>query len=90
MRAPTGPRVFVVTGCASGIGRSLARRLHADGHSLLATDVNEEGLRKSAGADGWAGSDRAVVRALDVRDPRAWRDALHAAVERWGRLDVLV
>jgi 3-oxoacyl-[acyl-carrier protein] reductase len=90
MKKPPPSQTFVVTGCASGIGRSLARRLHAMGHSLLATDVNEVGLREAAEADGWAASERAVARALDVRDPRAWRETIAAAVERWGRLDALV
>src|SRR4051812_34587923 len=34
----------VVTGAASGIGRSLAELLHARGTSLLLADVNEQGL----------------------------------------------
>ena len=83
-------RTFVVTGGASGIGRSLVRRLHGLGHRVLATDVNEPGLRSAAEADGWAGSERAVGRVLDVRDPAAWRDVVADAATRWGRLDVLI
>jgi len=86
----SSPRTFLVTGCASGIGRSLARRLHQLGHSLLATDVNEAGLGGAAEADGWANSERAIARTLDVRDPRAWREVVAETVDRWGRLDVLV
>jgi 3-oxoacyl-[acyl-carrier protein] reductase len=83
-------RTFLVTGCASGIGRSLAQRLHQLGHLLVATDVNEVGLRHVAEADGWAGSERVILHPLDVRDPTAWREVVAETVERWGRLDVLV
>jgi 3-oxoacyl-[acyl-carrier protein] reductase len=88
-RAITGQVVFL-TGCASGIGRSLARRLYAQGNLLVVTDVNEVGLRQVAEAEGWGDPARAMVRPLDVRDPAAWRAAMAAALERWGRLDVLV
>jgi 3-oxoacyl-[acyl-carrier protein] reductase len=90
MKQPSQPRTFLVTGCASGIGRSLARRLHRLGHSLLAADVNELGLRQAAETDGWAESERSILRVLDVRDPGAWREAVATVVDRWGSLDVLV
>jgi NAD(P)-dependent dehydrogenase (short-subunit alcohol dehydrogenase family) len=41
--SPTGKTV-VVTGAASGIGRSLARQLADAGASLVITDINAEGL----------------------------------------------
>jgi 3-oxoacyl-[acyl-carrier protein] reductase len=85
----TGQVVFL-TGCASGIGRSLARRLYGQGNLLVVTDVNEVGLRQVVEAEGWGDPARAMVRPLDVRDPAAWRAAMAAALERWGRLDVLV
>jgi 3-oxoacyl-[acyl-carrier protein] reductase len=83
-------QVVLLTGCASGIGRSVARRLYADGHSLLVTDVNEAGLRTVSEAEGWSDPARVLVRGLDVRDPKVWRAAIAAVVERWGRLDVLM
>jgi len=83
-------QIMVVTGCASGIGRALARTLYERGHSVLLTDVNEEGLRQAAEADGWSDPSRAVLQRLDVRDPGAWRQTVRDAVSRWGRLDVLV
>jgi len=80
---------MVVTGGASGIGRGLARRLYEHGHSLLVTDVNEEGLRKAAEADGLRDAGRVSLLRLDVRDPAAWAAAVGSVVSRWGRLDVL-
>ena len=37
-------KVAIVTGAASGIGQAIARRLHAEGASVLGGDLNIEGL----------------------------------------------
>lgn len=81
--------VFLVTGCASGIGRHLTRALAQLGHSVLATDVDEAGLRAAATADGWP-EGRVVLRRLDVRDQGQWQAALDAAVAAFGHVDVLL
>lgn len=39
-------KVCVVTGAASGIGRSIARRFHAEGATVVAVDLDEAGLEK--------------------------------------------
>lgn len=80
--------VFLLTGCASGIGRHLTRALSSLGHQVMATDVNEPGLAEAAKTDGW--TERASRRALDVRDPVQWQAALDATVKTFGRLDVLM
>lgn len=75
----------VVTGAGRGFGREIARRLVARGYAVLATDVDEQAARETAGelgAGAWA-------RALDVRDPEAHRAAAAEASER-GRLAVWV
>ncbi len=83
-------QVILVTGCASGIGRSVARRLHRQGNQLMVTDVNEAALSQTSEAEGWTDSASVIVRPLDVRSPGEWRAALAAVVERWRALDVLV
>lgn len=82
-------QVMVLTGCASGIGRHLAGVLAAQGHRLLLTDLNLPGLHEAAQQAGWDPT-RTALRQLDVRDAAAWNGALDAAIERWGRLDVLL
>lgn len=80
-------RRVLVTGCASGIGLDLARRLAGDGHRVLATDVEIAKLENAATA--WAGDD-VELRALDVRKPEAWQTAVGVMDERWGGIDTLV
>jgi len=79
-------KVTVVTGAASGIGESIARRFVAEGARVLLTDVNaEEGERVAAqlGAN-------ALFMRQDVSDPDAWQALAALVRERYQRLDVLV
>jgi NAD(P)-dependent dehydrogenase (short-subunit alcohol dehydrogenase family) len=81
--------VFLLTGCASGIGRHLTRALSSLGHQVVATDVNETGLGEAAKADGW--NDALVLRRkLDVRDPADWQRTLEATLATFKKLDVLM
>jgi meso-butanediol dehydrogenase/(S,S)-butanediol dehydrogenase/diacetyl reductase len=82
-----GGKVAVVTGGTSGIGRAVVHRLHGEGASVVFC-----GRRAAAGEDVAAelGTGRAVFVAGDVTG-RADRERLHAeAVDRFGRLDVVV
>jgi len=77
-------RTWLITGCSTGIGRALAERLIAKGERVFATARNPEQLR-----DLVVGHDNAHALKLDV-DVAADIKAAVAAVERAGRLDVLV
>lgn len=41
-------KVVVITGGASGIGRAIARRVHAEGGSVIVVDINMTGSTKSS------------------------------------------
>lgn len=80
------PRVAIVTGSSSGIGEGIARALAADGFAVVinsATSV-EAGEKLAAELPGTS-----YVQA-DVADPADAARLVESAVERHGRLDVLV
>jgi 3-hydroxybutyrate dehydrogenase len=72
----TDGRAALVTGAASGIGRAIAQRLTADGVSVLGVDRRAEGPVDMFEAD--------------LCDEGANAAAVDAALERFGRLDIVV
>jgi NAD(P)-dependent dehydrogenase (short-subunit alcohol dehydrogenase family) len=84
---PATPRVAIVTGAGSGIGRASALALLADGYCVALAGRRAEQLERTAADSGAA--NRALVVPTDVSDPQAV-DALFArALAAFGRLDVL-
>ena len=81
-------KTALITGAASGIGKTTARMLAARGACLMLVDVNQqlgdETVRLIEGEGGRA----AFVRA-DVRDEVQMKGAFDQAVARFGRLDIV-
>ncbi|WP_435172142.1 3-oxoacyl-ACP reductase [Actinacidiphila sp. bgisy145] len=75
-------RVAVITGAGSGIGLASARRLAAEGASVVCVDIDED-----SGAAAAAEVGGLFVRA-DVTDEDAVRGMYETAVATYGRLDV--
>jgi NAD(P)-dependent dehydrogenase (short-subunit alcohol dehydrogenase family) len=82
-------KAAVVTGAAGGIGRWLAAGLGAAGAAVLITDLDEDGLADAHGLLRSAGVDAESLQ-IDLRGDDAPERIVTAAVERLGRLDVLV
>jgi NAD(P)-dependent dehydrogenase (short-subunit alcohol dehydrogenase family) len=80
-----GKRV-IVTGAGRGIGRAIAQRFAGEGAELLLLGRTREPLEETAGLCG----ERAYVHVADVGRADAVEGAVDAAMERWGRIDVLV
>jgi rhamnose utilization protein RhaD (predicted bifunctional aldolase and dehydrogenase)/NAD(P)-dependent dehydrogenase (short-subunit alcohol dehydrogenase family) len=82
-RPPFAGRIGLVTGAASGIGRACAAALLDRGACVVGVDRSREVVGTFSGA-AWLGVP------ADVTEPEAQRDALAAAVERFGGLDIAV
>ena len=78
-------KVWLVTGAGRGMGVDIVKAALAAGHAVVATGRNPEKVGSVLGAQ-----DDLLVVALDVTDPNAADVAVQAAVERFGRIDVLV
>ena len=86
----TRPRVFLITGAASGIGAAIARSLAAPGTAmLLHTRRNQAGLDAVAAAVRAAGADTTAALA-DLAEPGQAETLIQQAVTRFGGLDVLI
>src|SRR4051794_7254646 len=88
-RGPVSARVAVVTGAGSGIGRASALALAGSGWTVVLAGRREDALAEVAAAAP-AGSGALTVVPTDVTDEDAVRRLFDVAVERHGRVDLLV
>jgi NAD(P)-dependent dehydrogenase (short-subunit alcohol dehydrogenase family) len=82
-------RVALVTGAGGGIGRAVCALLAGAGAAVVGGDVDLARAGATAEQVQATGGVASAI-ALDVTDPAACTAAVAAAVERHGRLDVLV
>jgi len=80
-------RIAVVTGAGSGIGKAAALALLGDGWNVVLAGRRAEPLQKVAEQSGVP--ERALAVPTDVADPASVRALFEAAVERFGRVDLL-
>lgn len=79
-------RTAVVTGAGQGIGREIARTLHAHGASVVVSDIDPDAAAAAAEAIG----ERAIAHAPDVTDEGGVAELVRGTVDRFGRLDTFV
>ena len=81
----TEKKVWVITGAGRGMGTDIAKAALAAGHAVVATGRNPEKVIQAVGEH-----ENLLAVPLDVTDPAAAEAAVRAAVDRFGRIDVLV
>jgi NAD(P)-dependent dehydrogenase (short-subunit alcohol dehydrogenase family) len=81
----TDKKVWLVTGAGRGMGVDISKAALAAGHAVVATGRNPQRVSAALSAH-----DDLLAVKLDVTDPADAQAAVQAAVERFGRIDVLV
>ncbi|WGS48738.1 oxidoreductase [Paraburkholderia sp. D15] len=82
-------KVWFITGASRGIGALIAGAALADGNAVVAAGRNVAAIVERLGA-GRDTSATLLPVALDVTDEGEAKAAVHAAMEKFGRIDVLV
>jgi NAD(P)-dependent dehydrogenase (short-subunit alcohol dehydrogenase family) len=81
----TDKNVWFVTGAGRGLGVDIVKAALSAGHAVVATGRNTDAVARAVGE-----ADQLLVVKLDVTRLEDAKAAVAAAVERFGRIDVLV
>lgn len=82
-------KVCIITGAASGIGRATAKLFIEEGAFLIISDIDEEGLKETYQQLENA-EKRVSSMTVDVRKPEQVREMIEFAIDKYGRIDVLI
>lgn len=82
-------KIAVVTGAAQGIGRACAERLHADGATVVLSDIKQDVLAETVKTIDPTG-EHAIAMVCDVGSRQAIIELLKAVTDRFGRLDIML
>jgi NAD(P)-dependent dehydrogenase (short-subunit alcohol dehydrogenase family) len=79
-------KVWLITGAGRGLGVDLTKSALSAGFTVVATGRNTDKVAKAIGVS----SDNLFIVKLDVTNPAEIEAAVYSAVDKFGRLDVLV
>ncbi len=83
-------RVAVVTGSSRGIGRAIAIKLAGQGAKVVVNYHSSEDAAQEVVEEVRSGGGEAIAVQADVKDPEQAKGLVAAALEAFGRLDILV
>jgi 3-hydroxybutyrate dehydrogenase len=82
-------KTAIVTGAASGIGKSIAMRFASEGVKVAIADLKQEAAEATANEIREA-KGAAMGIAMDVSDEKAVNDGVAAVVDKFGGVDILI
>ena len=78
-------KVWLITGAGRGMGVDITKAALAAGHKVVATGRNTDSVAKAIG-----NAENLLVVKLDVTSAADAEAAVHAAIQKFGRIDVLI
>ncbi len=78
-------QVWFITGAGRGMGTNIAKAALNAGYAVVATGRNTDAVKSALGE-----TDDLLVVTLDITSPVDAENAVKAAIERFGKIDVLV
>ncbi|MDB5161084.1 MAG: short-chain dehydrogenase/reductase [Candidatus Saccharibacteria bacterium] len=82
-------KVAIITGAAAGIGWGIAERFVSEGASVIAFDINEQGLNDLKTHIQTSGGDIDCMH-VDITDEAAVKNCVEEVSAQYGRIDILV
>ncbi len=79
-------KIWLITGCSTGLGRAFAMAALAEGHSVAVTSRNPLDIADIV----YPFPETAIALKLDITRRNEISEAVRATLERFGRIDVLV
>jgi len=83
-------KIVVLTGAASGIGRSTTVLFAKEGAIQIISDIKEEGLKETYELLSDKEKERTTFMKVDVRNQEEVKDMIEKTIEKHGRIDVLI
>jgi len=79
-------KVAIISGGAHGFGYGIVKKFVQEGAKVVIVDINEQGVSKVASEFGKS----AAYVAGDVGTRAPWEKALSTALDKFGKLDIVV
>ena len=83
-------KIVIVTGGGGGIGLAIAKKFASLQAKIVLVDINSDSLNKAAGEVPLTGSAEVYPVVCDITQEAAVSQAFETALQKWGRIDVVV